>query len=84
MSDLSKDEQAHVRAAMRFLFVRFGTLALMAKALRFQSDTIRHVMDGKDDVSPTMTFRLAGVGVDEMLAGKWPVPGTCPHCGRGP
>ncbi len=85
MSDLSKDEQAHVRDAMRFLLVRFGTIGGMAKALRFQAETLRHVMDGKESVSPTMAFRmarLAGTGVDDVLTGRYPVPGTCPHCGQ--
>ena len=25
--------------------------------------------------------RLAKVGVDDVLAGRFPPPGTCPHCG---
>jgi plasmid maintenance system antidote protein VapI len=86
-SDLTKEEQEHVRAALRFLAVRFGTMGMMAKALHFQVDTLRHAMDGKESVSPTMAFRLArlaAVGVDDLLAGRYPVPGTCPHCGRGP
>jgi hypothetical protein len=84
-SDLTQEEQEHVRAAMRFLAIRFGTMGLMSKALRFQVDTLRHVMDGKESVSPTMAFRLArlaAVGVDDLLAGKYPVEGMCPHCGH--
>lgn len=26
--------------------------------------------------------RLAGVPVEDVLAGRWPVEGACPHCGR--
>ena len=26
--------------------------------------------------------RLAEVPVEDMLAGQWPVPRACPHCGR--
>jgi hypothetical protein len=79
--------QEHVRAAMRFLAVRFGNLGMMAKALRFQRDTLRRVMDGKQNVSAVMAFRLArtaAVGVDDLLMGRYPVPGMCPHCGRVP
>jgi hypothetical protein len=46
-----------------------------------------HVKKGEKNVSPTMAIRvarLAGVGVDDVLAGKYPLPGTCAHCGRGP
>ena len=35
--------------------------------------------------TPTMAFRiakLAGVGVDDVLAGRFPAPGTCPQCGH--
>jgi len=27
---------------------------------------------------------IAGVGLDDLLAGKYPTPGMRPHCGRGP
>ena len=84
-SDLTKEEQERVRTAMKFLVVRFGTLAVMATALKLKRDTLRHIMDGKDGVSTTVTFRiarLAQVGIDDLLAGKYPVPGTCPHCGH--
>ena len=26
--------------------------------------------------------RFASVGVDDVLTGKYPPPGTCPHCGH--
>ena len=35
--------------------------------------------------SPMVAFRVArfaGVGVDDVLTGAFPPPGTCPHCGR--
>jgi hypothetical protein len=25
---------------------------------------------------------MAGVGIDDLLSGKYPVKGTCPHCGH--
>jgi hypothetical protein len=28
-------------------------------------------------------IRPRPVGVDDMLTGKFPAPGTCPHCGDG-
>jgi hypothetical protein len=34
--------------------------------------------------SPAVVFRLArlaGVGVDDVLAGRFPEPGVCAHCG---
>jgi hypothetical protein len=54
------------------------------KVIHFQLRTIRNVMKGRM-VSPTMAFRVArfaGVGIDNLLAGKFPPPGTCSHCGK--
>ena len=87
MTGLTTEEQTNVRAAMKFLLPRFGTLAVMAAALKMQRDTIRHSMDGRFPVSVEMAFRisrLAQVPFDDVTTGRWPVAGTCPHCGRGP
>ena len=87
MTDLTPEEQTNVRAAMKFLVVRFGTIAMMADALKFKRDTLRHSMDGRFSVSVDMAFRisrLACVPFDDVTSGRYPVPGTCPHCGRGP
>lgn len=57
----------------------------VAKGLRFNLTSLAHVVSGKKRVSETLAFRaarLAGVGVDELLAGKFPEPRTCPHCGH--
>jgi hypothetical protein len=68
-----------VRTALRFLRARCGGVKPMAKALRFSTPTLRV------GASPTLAFRiarLAGVGVDDILTGKYPPPGVCPHCGH--
>ena len=87
MSYLTKEEQDHVRAAIRFLQVRFGTNKLLGRALHCKKDSIQQLLMGKFAVSPAMAFkvaRLAGAPFDDVTAGKYPVKGTCPHCGRGP
>ncbi len=87
MSDLTPEEQRNVRVALRFLRIRFGKIDLLAKALHFTYESMRGVLLGHDPVSASMMVRvarLAGVGMDDLLAGKYPVKGTCPHCGRGP
>ena len=79
MSDLTSKEQANVRTALRFLRARCGGLKPLAKALRYTRQTLRL------PASPTLAFRiarLAGVPIDDVLAGKYPPPGTCPHCGH--
>jgi hypothetical protein len=87
MSDLTKEEQGNVLSALRFLEIRCGTRELLAKALRYEVGTVRHTIAGRISISPTMAFRVARfaqVGMDDLLAGKYPIKGTCPHCGRGP
>ena len=79
------EEQEHVRAALRYLRARAGSWRLLGKALGFKLSTMRHVRSRESDVSPKMTIRvarLAGVTVDDLLKGKFPPKGTCPHCGH--
>jgi hypothetical protein len=83
-SDLTAQEQVHVRAALRFLRARCGGWAPLAKALRFGDSTVTNAAGGHVGISASMALRVArlsGVGVDEVLAGRFPPPGTCPHCG---
>jgi plasmid maintenance system antidote protein VapI len=78
------EEQEHVRVAMRYLRARAGSWRLLGKALGFKLSTMRHVRSHEKNVSPTMALRLArfaGVTVDDLLTGKYPPAGACPHCG---
>jgi hypothetical protein len=82
--DLTRKEQEHVRAAIRFLRLRCGTWEMTAKALRFKRRTVQEAVYGAT-VSASMAFRvarLAGVPIDDVLAGRFPPVGTCPYCGH--
>jgi len=82
--DLTVKEQGNVRVALAFLRRRCGGWAPLAKVLRYNDSALQNVHGGKP-VSPTMAFRvarLAKVSIDDLLAGKYPAPGTCPHCGH--
>lgn len=79
MSDLTADEQKNVRTAVRFLSVRCGGWAVLAKALHAHQTTLRRAVSASLAVR---VARLAGVGVDDVLGGKYPPAGTCPHCGH--
>ena len=84
-TDLTAQEQTHVRTALRFLRTRCGTWTAVSKALRFGESTVANVVVGRRGVSPTIAFRVARfakVSVDDVLAGRFPAPGTCPHCGH--
>lgn len=82
--ELAVAEQQAVRTALRFLRARCGTWTLVAHALHFKTKTISNVLAGRR-VSATVAFRVArmlGITVDALLAGQYPPPGTCPHCGH--
>ena len=82
--DLSPAEQAHVRTALKFLRLRCGTWVAVSKALRLGKSTAGATASGRS-VTPLIAFRvarLAKVGVDDVLAGRFPAPGTCPNCGH--
>jgi hypothetical protein len=84
MSDLTKEEQAHVRAALRFLRARCGGWKNVARVLRGSCITLRCAANGRP-VSASLAVRVArfaGVGVDEVLNGRFPPPGACPYCGH--
>jgi DNA-binding XRE family transcriptional regulator len=73
--------------ALRFLRIRVGTWKMLAKALGFELSTMKNVDKGVNPASVNLAFqvsRLAGVPFDDVVTGKYPVKGTCPHCGRGP
>ena len=74
-----------MRAAMRFLMIRAGGWKTLAIALGFSRHTVAHVKKGEKGVSPRMALRVArvaGVGVDDVITGRFPPTGACPHCGK--
>jgi hypothetical protein len=79
VSDLTAKEQANVRAAVRFLHARLGRLDVLAKALHSTKTTLRRPASASMAVR---VARLAGVGVDDVLDGKYPPAGMCAHCGQ--
>jgi hypothetical protein len=84
---LTDKEQRHVRTAIRFLRFRIGGWQPLADALGVQADTIGKVLRGGRDVTANLAYsvaRVADVLIDDLLAGAWLSPRTCPHCGRPP
>jgi DNA-binding XRE family transcriptional regulator len=84
LAGLTDAEQENVRRALRFLRVRAGGWNTLADALGFKRKTIKNVREGHNRVSPNLAFRvarMAGVPVDDLLAGKVAPAGMCIHCG---
>lgn len=87
MTDLDEKEQQHVRTALQYLRRRVGAWKPLADALGFQYDTVEKVANARGrNVTASMAIRvarLAGVGVDDLLSGKY-IPGACSRCGYRP
>ena len=82
--DLTIEEQANVRAALHVLRVRFGGWGPLAVAMQARERTIRSV-GAKQVLSAGIALRaarIAGVPMEDVLSGRWPKKGTCPHCGH--
>jgi len=78
MSDLTPAEVVNVRRALAFLRVRCGGVKMLAKALHTSKPSLRAP-------SASLVFRiarLAGVGLDDVVTGKYPPAGVCAHCGH--
>ena len=87
MNDLTTKEQKAVRTALRFLRLRVCAWGPLAKALRYEWDSIQKVATGRRAVTPALALRVArvaGIGMDELLAGQWLSSRVCPHCGHQP
>ena len=84
-SDLTPDEQANVRRALAVLVRRLGSRKALALALRVNPHTLHWYRQRRGRPTAGVAVRaarLAGVAVEELLAGRWPVEGASPHCGR--
>ncbi len=80
--DLTAQEQGNVRSALRFLKTRYGGWEALSRAIRFKSSSLKMFAYGRvPSASVALRLaRIAGVPVDDVLAGRFPP--ACPHCGR--
>jgi len=58
VNDLTNKEQHAVRTALRFLRLRVGAWGPLAKALRYEGDSIQKVATGKRAVTPALALRV--------------------------
>lgn len=87
MTHLTSEEQKSIRFALRVLKTQFGSVSTLARAMRLQRQRVSGFISGKEPISAELLLRVARtahVGIDDVLTGKYPPPGTCPHCGRRP
>ena len=83
--DLTPIEIANVKRAITTLRKRHGGYAPLVALMGMKIHTIWNVMSKRCKPSVGLALRaarLANVPLEEILAGRWPVDGACPHCGR--
>jgi hypothetical protein len=83
--DLTPEETANVRRALRFLRTRVGGAAKLAALLKVRSAIIGKYCAKRGKPSAAMAIRVAiaaVVSVEDVLSGRWPAEGACPNCGR--
>ena len=84
-SDLTPEEQRHVKVALRVLRARHGSIATLAVALKATRAAVSWALAARGRPTAGLALRaarLAGVPLEDVLAGAWPKAGACPHCGR--
>jgi hypothetical protein len=70
-ADLTATEQQYVRVALRYLHVRFGTWAMLAKVLKVKHATVRTVAGGHKTVTASMAVTLdAGTSTPDAGMGR--------------
>jgi hypothetical protein len=78
--DLTPEEQGNVRAAVRCLRAKYGSWETLAKLLRADRKTLWGKTPGV--MTAFRIARVVGVPVDDVLAGRYPGPEVCRHCGH--
>lgn len=82
---LAPEEQANVRAALRFLRIKHGGSRKLAPLLGVLPRAVKNYASPKRAVVAGLAVRLAklaGVPAEDILRGTWPPAGACPWCGR--
>jgi hypothetical protein len=83
-AELTPEERANLKRALRFLRVQVGSTVKLSAALHLTARTIDRGMGARPKGSALLamrTARLVGVPLEDVLSGAWPGP-CCPHCGR--
>jgi DNA-binding XRE family transcriptional regulator len=66
------------------MIARTGSIQALAYKMGIDRTTLGHAMKGRPAPGIALALevaRVAGVTIDDVLAGRFPPPGSCPHCG---
>jgi len=82
---LTDEERENVKTALRFMRARLGGAAKLAEAMKVRTALVEEALaaKGKQTAATALAVaRAAEVPIDDVLAGRFPPTGACPHCGR--
>jgi hypothetical protein len=87
--ELSPEEQANVKRALKAIRAQVGGWRPLAQRLRCSVEAVRkpagNGIRSNSVPSPGLALRaaqVAGVPVEDILSGAWPRECSCPTCGR--
>jgi hypothetical protein len=83
VNSLEPEQQENVRGALRALYMRYGTWLALGRAMGVGKNQLRLVMGKRYAPSAGLALRaakLAGMHVEDVLAGKLSEPERCPTC----
>lgn len=81
---LTQTQSANVRRVLRLLAAEHGSNTKLASVLCMTPRALERARSPSRRISMELTFvvaRIAGVGVDDVLAGRWERH-VCPQCGH--
>jgi hypothetical protein len=82
--ELSLEEQASAKLAVRFLRARLGSWATLAERTSLSVAILRHTQARRARITANVALRIAraaGVPLEDILRGAWP-GNACPTCGH--
>jgi hypothetical protein len=85
IEQLTPEERACIAVALRVLKVRHGSWKPVSKLLGVSVSLLQRAVGKGGRPSAGLAIRVAraaGVPVDDVLTGAFPVLGSCPMCGR--
>lgn len=84
-TDLTPNEQANVKRALRAMGQVFRSYARLARAMHAKHETVKDAAKARGRVTAGLALRLARVAqvsVETIVDGLFQPPGRCPYCGR--
>lgn len=83
--DLSDEEAAAVKRALRFLRTRVGTTTKLAAMLQVKRSLVERALSKRGRPGAGLAIRVARaarVSIEDVIRSVFPPEGACPHCGR--